>query len=709
MAAYRELRVHGVSGTPPEDMLYLGPVTYDQSTARARVYERHNDPFDVKAFHWGSLTAGSSVTALWILLAPFALANASGWMTDRSNSWSRAFGRLAGLSITALFFVQMSHIGLDIPYNALVSDTKGANNGLVVVIFLALVVLLTVGLLLLSTQSHFRRYTFVEKLKLGFWPIPKNMLPPEYWETMPPETQWDDPARGASLRQLAMWGTHAILHRLSRLHLGVGMVVLALVVGYGLDTPGLRLWSQVGVGVVSLLLLLTTWAPSSTLTRWGTAFTPVAGLTLAGWAAIEIAGADLTTASLSASGEMTFLVAVVLAASAALALVGEWVAGFKTLRWRCLLKGWVALGILAIAALLGASLGLTGALLAEDWTTSATNQATDSKILRQGGGWTAVAMLGLGILLGIVWIVLLFRRLQGEQTVPDLDDVAAESRIRRVLLRARTLLGFAGVYGLAVGVTAWVMACRFPAACDATRLGQASLRWAEGWEVELFGLSFDLGTLTGWAKLLMVVAPAFFIFRSIAGGLLRGQNSRRQVSILWDLGSFWPRWHHPLGPPAYSPNAVQRLKDELRTRRPTVLGAHSQGSLIGVVALDQLADGEVPQTFLTYGSQLGILYPLLFPTVEIDDIVAQVSDKLHGRWVNLWRRSDPIGGQYVTGLGPANWHVSTGSGHSRYELTPEYCQARLSLVAGDLDRPDDQAIAGCWQRPATAPSASEWS
>ncbi|MEX0698724.1 MAG: hypothetical protein WD354_03220, partial [Acidimicrobiia bacterium] len=102
---------------------------------------------------------------------------------------------------------------------------------------------------------------------------------------------------------------------------------------------------------------------------------------------------------------------------------------------------------------------------------------------------------------------------------------------------------------------------------------------------------------------------------------------------------------------------------------------------------------------LTYGSQIGILYPLLFPTVGIDELVAQVKNKLGGRWVNLWRRSDPIGGQYVDGLGLANWHVSTGSGHSRYELTPEYCQARLSLIADDLDRPDDRSIAGCWQAP----------
>ena len=74
----RELRVHGVSGTPPSNLLFSEPVTYDQGWDLAIVFEPNRDDWDVKAFHWGSLTSKSSLTALWILLAPFAMADVAG-------------------------------------------------------------------------------------------------------------------------------------------------------------------------------------------------------------------------------------------------------------------------------------------------------------------------------------------------------------------------------------------------------------------------------------------------------------------------------------------------------------------------------------------------------------------------------------------------------------------------------------------------------
>ncbi len=90
MPQHKELRVHGVSGTPPEAMLYLGAVTYDQSKEHARVFrERTPDDYDVEAYHWGSLTSGNWKTAYWVLLTPFLLANVAGWMGRNSSPWFR--------------------------------------------------------------------------------------------------------------------------------------------------------------------------------------------------------------------------------------------------------------------------------------------------------------------------------------------------------------------------------------------------------------------------------------------------------------------------------------------------------------------------------------------------------------------------------------------------------------------------------------------
>ncbi|MGH8914603.1 MAG: hypothetical protein ACRDZM_08835, partial [Acidimicrobiia bacterium] len=110
MAIFNELRVHGVSGTPPRDMLYTDPVTDAKLDDYTKVYRvpatvEGYDP-EAQAFHWGGLTAGSWHTAFWILLAPFALANVAGWLVSRRNRGTVVGVRLAGLALTALFSSQ---------------------------------------------------------------------------------------------------------------------------------------------------------------------------------------------------------------------------------------------------------------------------------------------------------------------------------------------------------------------------------------------------------------------------------------------------------------------------------------------------------------------------------------------------------------------------------------------------------------------------
>ena len=237
-----------------------------------------------------------------------------------------------------------------------------------------------------------------------------------------------------------------------------------------------------------------------------------------------------------------------------------------------------------------------------------------------------------------------------------------------------------------------------------------------------FGKSINLGDLADVAQLLVVLAPAFFVVRNL---LLKARDAdrRRQIGILWDVGSFWPRAFHPLGPPAYGPAAVDRLQgalerpdnaySEIVTREETrwkdlpsptggldLLSAHSQGTLVSAVALDRLVDKAcLPSAFLTYGSQLGMLYPLMFPHSGIDDLVVRLQQLMPNRWINLWRDSDPIGGQPADSLDTANWQVTTGTGHSLYELTPEFCQARKNLGEGSTNRSSGD-MANCWDKPS---------
>ncbi|MEV4116899.1 hypothetical protein [Nonomuraea sp. NPDC049695] len=93
-----ELRVHGVSGTPPEGMLnhphpHPRMVTGDGTTGFYRRWSTdgrpHGEHADVpgsrhrEAYAWGGLTSGGRTIALWLLLLPFALANLSYFMLRR--------------------------------------------------------------------------------------------------------------------------------------------------------------------------------------------------------------------------------------------------------------------------------------------------------------------------------------------------------------------------------------------------------------------------------------------------------------------------------------------------------------------------------------------------------------------------------------------------------------------------------------------------
>ena len=163
--------MHGVSGTPPDQLLYMSSVTYDQGWDLAKVYERNRDDWDVKAYHWGSLTSKSSLTAFWILLAPFAMANVAGWMSQSPNVWSRIWVRVAGLALTGIFFAQVSNMAFDIPVSSGVDPTTA------VWLLVAASVLLVLGLGLLSTQTTFKPLTIPQRLRIMFWPTVSSMNP----------------------------------------------------------------------------------------------------------------------------------------------------------------------------------------------------------------------------------------------------------------------------------------------------------------------------------------------------------------------------------------------------------------------------------------------------------------------------------------------------------------------------------------------------
>jgi hypothetical protein len=128
--------------------------------------------------------------------------------------------------------------------------------------------------------------------------------------------------------------------------------------------------------------------------------------------------------------------------------------------------------------------------------------------------------------------------------------------------------------------------------------------------------------------------------------------------------SFWPRSVHPFVPPPYSQFAVQSLRDRIRHHLGTcasedppttevadvvIVEAHSQGSFISVAALLWLNPQELSRVgFLTFGSQLQVIFPRAFPAYTSYRVLTELDRALDGRWINLFRDTDPIAGPVLS-------------------------------------------------------------
>ena len=183
----------------------------------------------------------------------------------------------------------------------------------------------------------------------------------------------------------------------------------------------------------------------------------------------------------------------------------------------------------------------------------------------------------------------------------------------------------------------------------------------------------------------------------------RDAGLRRQVGILWDLTTFWPRSAHPLAPPCYGERAVPEFASRIVyfgsgdpdypdvpfDPSDVVVSAHSQGTIIATAALLQ-----IPEThhvaLVTYGCPLRRLYsryfPAYFPVETLDSLFARV----HDCWRNLYRETDPIGGSVrIRGVDmlveipmlrpPGDTVYPPIENHSNYTKEPRYKTALEAL------------------------------
>src|SRR5687768_16562378 len=131
MADWVELRVHGVSGTPPDYMLSSAHTSQVAGDDRSRCFrptdaygreERAPDGHLLEAFHWGRWTSGSWMQGLWLLLVPFGILNSAQYMlpapTSRAARAARALSgallRIVALVLTGLFAATVCLVIVDL-------------------------------------------------------------------------------------------------------------------------------------------------------------------------------------------------------------------------------------------------------------------------------------------------------------------------------------------------------------------------------------------------------------------------------------------------------------------------------------------------------------------------------------------------------------------------------------------------------------------
>lgn len=662
-----ELRVHGVGGSSPEAVLGVEAATRladdlipdipgDESAGFFQPdgpASRVADPDRrLEAYSWGGLTSRSAARALWLILAPFAMVNLAGWMIEhdgqptqptrtasRFDVVNRAIARLVALSLTIETFFLATRVALD--QFALQCGSQGRwcgqwwlrplsftdgllGHNLVVGVVFPIGLLGVIGLITRRSQTF-----------LHGKPSATGM------------SGFTDPAFVRNLTHPEFWQQAGVGHRLGIVHVAAGFATIGLtLVGVVQTTSDGRLF---GLPTIMLVLLALTAGLVGTLrfpvlVRWallGAAISSVAAAMALTW---PVTGAwELSKGPTADLDQWLFSAQI---AVIALFVLATWVARRarpvpergSVARW--LLPPALMVGAVGLIAAFGNGFTIAvAALLGNAGPRSGDGMASGAVgtiVYGQSAGLVASIFV---LALAAMAIVTIGFYLRDRASVAAISSIVGEydpaitpalaTRIRRGRALARLpdrapeILG-AGVITL-VGI-----------------LGVLLVRSGGRLEDPVF--ADTLRPIHGFSSAILLALPvvgAFLIFQAY-----RKPGWRRVVGIIWDVTTFWPRWFHPFAPPSYGERAIPDLERRLTqigaSGERIVVSAHSQGSLL---AASSLAVAPTAGTALvTHGSPLHRLYARFFPEYLGGGFSSRLRDRLEGRWINLYRLSDYIGG-----------------------------------------------------------------
>lgn len=706
-----ELRVHGVSGTPPESLLAHPHVKQIAGDGYSRFFRpiggngnehKAEDGHTVEGYHWGQFTSGSWRAGLWLILVPFGLINAAQFMlppfVDRTSKiWHALCGallRLAALLMTCLFaftagFVLMDLIGLR--WAARTRLLKSYEPDTVLT-----------GAVLLSALAM-----------VVLWVLGKG-----FGRTGPSDSTETDETTTTPLAMLSFYRGDADASTLRGLHLVASFALIAVMATYARDSEAWTTRPLIGVLACALLVMaavvvtflgdpegsVSVAMPSRFATVRSTwhAATRMLSPMLAVLSALLVVAAAIGMNGFERPkpvGRMEVfdgVANVLLVAGVVVLVVMFWanLALALSTRTRGLTDadpkryfiryawGMTSYLIATVAMFIG--VGLSSAVstavstslnldiqekISERGQTIKTRVGATPMLDRVAYAWGLTALLLVAIVLFALTCYLVRRKhfiatseamyaepAEATTKLPDgwTSTIARGIWVGRLKTKLPALFWVFAVVGVALSlVVAWEVGfCA--GGNDPTQCKEAPgvldylsqpRRNGNGDFLTIFGAWTLLGLAMGTVAL--------------SRGAIKTQASRRGVSIIWDIISFWPHAVHPFVPRPYSQRTVVDLRNRIRwhlsviehtdVKRPVVVCGHSQGSLISFGALLLLTQAERDRVALvTFGSQLRLVFPRAFPGFVNLDAIAGLHTSLNGAWINLYRATDPLAGPVLS-------------------------------------------------------------
>ncbi|WP_426510069.1 hypothetical protein [Dactylosporangium sp. McL0621] len=751
-----ELRVHGVTGSPAEDVLdrpLLRRVAGDTDAGffRPRAeYGAITGPggATLEAYRWGNLTAGAAARALWLLLLPFMFANVALWLRPATRPGPRAairaLVRVYALSMTGSFVLSFTEVAVDLVgwqcaslprclegrgYLALFADGFFATTGRRMALA-ALGPVLAIAFLWFLGRRTWARY-----------------------EAFPAQTEGD----GDGLAHPCFWNGKPLVGRLRSLHIAFAFatldaILLSNLLPHGWRGPGLVLAALTALILVLCFVAVAVRAvvDRDNPARWARPGTRLLSHAAVGLTVLVLGYALLPRDPWTAGGRLPVLggtITGLFAAQVVLLLV----LGAVVLASRphgTFLQGLA--GPLIASAGLGVAVAFSAGLAyrAADFLdrrarpSSADYAAWQPLQPPPAYEWAAagfVLLLLLTVIVAVAGGLPLVRRLRRyARVVTDADFRGGRERDAARAGHVDRAVADALVTDHIGRMLVWVFIPAALAAVAATGFAIAARR-----PISLFPSGSTGAEVISFAVNLGTYLIGFSAFALVLIGVLayRYQRFRRIVGVLWDLGTFWPRAAHPLAPPCYAERVVPELARRgswlAAEQGGVILSGHSQGSvLVAATVLQMPPEAQARTALLTYGSPLRRLYARFFPAYLGDDVLAEVGAVLTRpgapvepepepgqhtpRWVNLWRDTDPIGGPVqspaardVRLVDPPGFAIPPGDtvypkvdGHSGYQLRPEFGAVVRALVADLAPRRPSTPSSPSPVPPASAPPAA---